>query len=110
MTKTIDGLANTSLKCLVMNRKKITDQLGVQIAKFLQGNKTLERLELEGNLLGPESSKAFADLLRVNKTIRYLDLSNNNLTNQGQSKDEVKDIAKALEQNKSLLYLNLSNN
>jgi len=39
-----------------------------------------------------------------------LDLSNNNLTNQGQSKDEVQQIAKALEKNKTLLYLNLSNN
>lgn len=56
MTKSIDGIANTSLKCLVMNRKKITDILGKQIAKFLEGNKTLERLELEGNLLANESA------------------------------------------------------
>ena len=56
MTKSIDGIANTSLKCLVMNIKKITDILGKQIAKFLEGNKTLERLELEGNLLANESA------------------------------------------------------
>jgi len=81
MLKSIEGLPNTSLKCLVMNRKKITDILGKQIAKFLESNKTLERLELEGNLLANESALAFANLIKVNKTIRYMDLSNNNLTN-----------------------------
>jgi len=81
MLKSIEGLPNTSLKCLVMNRKKITDILGKQIAKFLESNKTLDRLELEGNLLANESALAFANLIKVNKTIRYMDLSNNNLTN-----------------------------
>jgi len=42
--------------------------------------------------------------------LQYLDLSNNNLTNQGQSKNEVNDLARALEKNKTLMYLNLSNN
>ena len=49
-------------------------------------------------------------LLEKNKTLRYLDLANNNLTNQGQSKDEVQALARSLEKNKTLLYLNLSNN
>jgi len=32
---------NTSLKCLHLSRKKITDLQGKQIAAFLENNKTL---------------------------------------------------------------------
>jgi hypothetical protein len=37
--------------------------MGKQIAKMLEGNKTLERLELEGNQLANESAIAFANLI-----------------------------------------------
>ena len=70
----------------------------------------MQKLELEGNLLANESAAQFAVLLENNNTLRYLDLSNNNLTNQGQSRNECMALAKALGTNKSLLYLNLSNN
>ena len=41
LTKSVEGKANTSLKCLHMCRKKITDQQGKIIAKFLENNTTL---------------------------------------------------------------------
>jgi len=50
---------------------------GVEIANLLLENKTLRKLELEGNLLGPNSAKAFGRALMQNKTLRVLDLESN---------------------------------
>ena len=43
---------NSSLKGLTMCRKKITDAEGLEVAEKLMKNEYLERLELEGNVLG----------------------------------------------------------
>lgn len=42
--------------------------------------------------------------------MKVLDLENNNLTNSGQTKEEVKDLAASLDENSTLLHLNLANN
>jgi len=60
-----------------MARKGIQDLEGVEIANLLLENKTLRKLELEGNLLGPNSAKAFGRALMQNKTLRVLDLESN---------------------------------
>lgn len=44
---------NSSLKGLTMCRKKLTDVEGIEVAEKLTKNENLERLELEGNFLGP---------------------------------------------------------
>ena len=50
------------------------------MAKMLITNKTLRKLELEGNNLGPECAYAFGRALKINKTLKFLDLESNNLT------------------------------
>jgi len=47
---------NSSLRGLVMTRKAIDDVQGSEIAKILEKNTVLERLELEGNFLGPKAA------------------------------------------------------
>lgn len=44
---------------------------------MLKGNKTLRKLELEGNLLGPNSAKKFGEALKHNISLRVLDLESN---------------------------------
>lgn len=44
---------NSSLKGLTMCRKKLTDTEGIEVSDKLLTNEFLERLELEGNQLGP---------------------------------------------------------
>lgn len=106
-----DVKPNKTLKCLHLAKKKITDDLGVIIADMLATNKFLLKLELEGNLLGPKTASHLGKVLRdQNKTLSYLDLENNFLTNSGASYDEVKQFSDCLEHNKSLLHLNLGNN
>lgn len=68
---------NTSLLSIHMSRKQISDIDGEMIAKMLENNKTLRKLELEGNLLGVRSAAEFGRQLKMNKTLKYLDLESN---------------------------------
>jgi hypothetical protein len=43
---------------------------GVALAGLLEKNTFLEKLELEGNNLGPKTAAAFGGALKVNKTLR----------------------------------------
>lgn len=60
-----------------MARKKILDPEGVIIARMLVSNGFLRKLELEGNLLGPQSARAFGKALKKNITLKVLDLESN---------------------------------
>ena len=55
---------NESLLSLHMGRKNITDHDGVQLALMLVSNKTLRKLELEGNQLGPKTIEVFGEMLK----------------------------------------------
>ena len=77
---------------------------------MLLTNKTLRKLELEGNCLGLQTAKKFAYVLRHNTTLKSLDLESNNLTHDGEENGGVEEMISALMQNKSLLSLNLGNN
>ena len=101
---------NTSLTTLHLCRKNIGDKEGKDLAKSLLTNKTLRKLELEGNCLGMETARYFALALRVNKTLRYLDLESNDLTNGKEDTTGVDEMINALSQNTTLLSLNLANN
>lgn len=71
---------NKTLKTLSLSRKKISDDDGVDICECLMDNMCLEKLELEGNNLGPKTAEAIAKLITANPFIRTIDLENNDLT------------------------------
>lgn len=84
-------------------------------------NKTLRKLELEGNKIGEKSIFAFGKALEVNKTLRLLDLESNDIYKSTKNvyDNESKTIGKvhnifsfieSLKKNKTLLSLNLANN
>lgn len=60
---------NESLLSLHMGRKNIPDTDGIQLAQMLNTNKTLRKLELEGNNLGPKSISEFGKMLKYNTTL-----------------------------------------
>ena len=74
---------NCTLRGLSMNRKKITDEEGIELIRCIFNNTALERLEMEGNNLGNKTLTQIAELLEKNRTIRVIDLENNDLTSQG---------------------------
>ena len=55
-----------------------------------------------------ETAEEFGKSLKENTTLKFLDLENNDLTNQRQSSEGVKELASALAVNKTLLNINLS--
>ena len=73
-------------------------------------NKTLRRLELEGNNLGPKSAREFGLALRVNTTLKFLDLESNQLTQDGEDLTGIVQLINSLTQKKTLISLNMANN
>ena len=69
---------------------------GQDLAKALLTNKTLRKLELEGNCLGVQTARAFALAFRKNKTLRYLDLESNNLTHDAEENSGVEEMISGL--------------
>lgn len=102
---------NNTLTCLHLARKNIQDIDGIELARILYNNKVLRKMELEGNCLGPKSAREFGLALKVNTTLRYLDLESNQLTLGNENTFELTNyFIKALYTNKSLLSLNIANN
>jgi len=77
---------------------------------MLVSNNTIRKLELEGNLLGPKSFCAFGNVLKVNKSLKLLDLESNQLTVDGQEPHGVYQFSECFKENKTLLSLNIANN
>lgn len=79
-----------------MIRKNIKENEGVEIARNLKSNLNLEKLELEGNQLGPKAAFEMGELIKENKVIRFIDLENNNLTNSGADTNGITNIAEVI--------------
>lgn len=77
---------------------------------MLNSNKTLRKLELEGNQLGPKSITEFGKMLRYNKTLKSLDLESNQLTTGGTEFYGIYEFVEFFDYNTTLLSLNLANN
>jgi Ran GTPase-activating protein (RanGAP) involved in mRNA processing and transport len=82
----------------------------VELGRMLMINKTVRKLELEGNKLGPKTAREFSHVLSYNKTLKYLDFDNNMLTNDGDDNNGLLAFIEALKSNKTLLSLNMANN
>ena len=91
-------------------RQGIEDLDGIKVAQMLYTNDKLRKLDLEGNLLGPKSAQAFGEVLKVNKTLKYLNLESNQLTLDGQDMQGVLGLMEFLDHNCTLLSLNIANN
>ena len=74
---------NTVLKHLNMCRKQISDENAILVAESLAKNRGIEHIELAGNNLEAGATKAIGYMLKLNKTLKVLNLEMNNLTNGG---------------------------
>lgn len=78
-------LGRSNLKSLSLARCYINDVICEQIAgklEYFEGTKLLV-LNLSMNMIGDQGAKAIAWALRSNRTLRYLNLSGNRLTDEG---------------------------
>ena len=85
----------------------MTEDDGCELAKSLRYNKSIERVTLDGNWIGPKFLQEMAQTLKVNKSIKYLDLEGNCLT-KGNKENGIKDLFDALKVNDTLTTLNLN--
>lgn len=58
----------------------MTDEEGSDLAKSLEYNSSLERISLEGNLLGPKFLESLSRTLMINTSLKALDIEGNCLT------------------------------
>eukprot|EP00918_Siedleckia_nematoides_P067517 GHVU01146953.1.p1 GENE.GHVU01146953.1~~GHVU01146953.1.p1 ORF type:complete len:139 (+),score=3.25 GHVU01146953.1:775-1191(+) len=95
----------------MMNRKNLGDGDAEVLFGVLEKNDTLQKLCLEGNLLGPSSARAFSRVVRnKNSGLVVVDLSNNLLTNCGKDQSGVLDLAESVASNYRLRELNIRGN
>lgn len=98
---------NQSVKVLSINRKKISDDEGIELCKSQQYNNSLERLDLESNNLGPKFCEQLAVTITKNTMLRSIDIEGNNLTN-GNDENGIMALAESQKHNDTLLCLNLN--
>jgi len=58
------------IESICLNRKGISDEEGNVLIHALKTNKTVRKLQLEGNQLGSETLKSLADLMLQNHTLQ----------------------------------------
>ena len=96
---------NTKLQSLKL--KNMTTEGGKLISEIVRTNKTLQRLDLSNNTLFDDGAVTIniSDGLKNNNTLLEINISHNNITNKG-----TKNITEAIQVNKILKKLNLSHN
>ena len=91
---------NTHVTSVKMSLLRLDDEWGLELAKSLQENSTIETLNLENNMLSGESIKAIVATLAKNKTITELQLRH-----QGKNMDSASEsqLAELMGDNETLL-------
>lgn len=85
----------------------MTDEDLDNLAISLEKNQSLQKLELERNLITHLTLKPLSRVIRFNKKIKHLSLEGNVLSDSATSCN-FKDFCEALAENDTLLFLNLS--
>lgn len=90
------------LRHLVLTAARLDDASADMIGEALSRNRTMTRLDLDGNHIGPVGAAAVAQGLKMNCTLRELMMNENPIGNEGASR-----LAEALKTNLSLHTLGL---
>jgi len=96
---------NNTLKLLYLDGNRIGDDEIKSFANSMKLNSSLNTLNLRDNNVGIAGAKILAETLLMNTSLEYVDLSCNKIGDSG-----VKFLAKSLKKNDSIKNLQLSNN
>jgi hypothetical protein len=108
--KAIAETGNTSLRGLDLCDCQLGDDVGIEVGNCLKLNRTLHRVDLDHNRLGPKSLAAIAAGLQSNASLVSLSLEHNPLAGDDPTLPDHAGFAalsEALKTNRSLLSLNL---
>lgn len=97
---------NAPFKTLNLNGSSLTREGANAIITAMHGNTTLSELKLGfNNLAGRDEAQDLGEMVRLNSTLKKLDLSHAYLATEG-----VREFAQGLAQNSTLTWLNLGGN
>jgi hypothetical protein len=101
--------ANHTIICLDLSSNNLNDNAGMYIARILKRNNIIKKMELDNNLFGIFTAKAFAESLLINTSLVTLSLDSNPLTGSLDAPDisGIIEFSTTLAQNKTLKFLNL---
>ena len=100
-----------SLLTLDLNRMNIQDEEGKTLAMYLRKNKSIRSVSLEGNICGVKTAAEFGKTLKMNVTLKSLNLENNLLAAEnGSDPIGIYEFAEFFPQNTTLLSLSVANN
>ncbi|MFN7038104.1 MAG: hypothetical protein ACK4OM_00840 [Alphaproteobacteria bacterium] len=88
-----------------LSRSHITNDILKLIAKELEGNNIVTKLDLSANNITEQGAKHIVQILQNNKNITHLNLANNRIRSDG-----INEIAGALATNTTVTHFNISNN
>lgn len=100
---------DTRIPAVDLSHMNLSDEAGAYIGRALKNNKTLVKLELDGNRFGPLTCKSIAESLKENSTLRYLSLGSNALADGGSKSGEacIDLLAQSIGHNTALTSLSL---
>lgn len=100
---------NCHIESVCLNRKGINDSEFAALATALIKNKSVRKLELEGNAIeNAKSIDKLTELIKTNETLQHLSLECNTRLYTGTTKENFKLLLDALKENESLLSINFS--
>ena len=133
-------LQNEKIKILSLKKNNLDDIKSEKVADIIEGNTSLERIDLSFNNFGVNGMMELSKSIKLNRNLLEIDLSFNNICTKGSKKtktyfpvfDNLKDpfcnltsiilirnkindldlkhLGESLKENQKLKYLNLSNN
>lgn len=98
---------NSNIICLDLSSNQLDDHAGKYVARILNRNNIIKKMELDNNHFGPDTCQAFGESLRINTSLTYLSLDSNPLMRKGTSAAKFGEFAEALGVNTTVTSVNL---
>jgi hypothetical protein len=93
--------------CLDLSGNQLNDKAGKYIARILNRNQVLRKMELDNNSFGNDTMTAFGESLRINTSLTYLSLDSNPLMRKNGPTQGFTEFCAALTTNTTLTSANL---
>ena len=101
--------SNHTIVCLDLSSNGLDDSAGMYVARILRRNNALQKMEVDNNLFGLNTAKAFAESLMINTSLAHLSLDSNPIfdSSNDEGSSGITAFAETLTVNKTIKFLNL---
>mmetsp|Transcript_59229 Transcript_59229/g.87988 ORF Transcript_59229/g.87988 Transcript_59229/m.87988 type:complete len:414 (+) Transcript_59229:80-1321(+) len=96
---------DSNVLSLDVGNMNLSDLAGAYLCRALRNNRSIVKIELAGNRLGPETCKSLGESLCTNGVVQFVGLESNPLTGKMNDLSGIQAIASMLRQNHTLSHL-----